>query len=156
MKRKLLMWIAPAAISVHTACFASPLPGGYDIACPAILEREVVTFAGASAPNGWKPYMPSRLEVESGFLMYGPPETLETSKPTSWKDGKLADTSTWDFSELPSDEKWISCGYGAGRELTLSKALPRDVSTCTVTTTKNERGWVTGVAVHCEKLRSKR
>lgn len=142
-------------MSIPAVCSAADLPAYYALACPPVLEREIVTFAGANTPTGWKPYMPSRLEVQSGFLMYGPPETLETATPASWKDGKLADTSTWDFSGLPTEEKWISCSYGAGRELTLSQALPRDVAKCTVTTAKNERGWVTSVSVQCAKLPSK-
>ena len=96
--------------------------------------------------------MPSRLEVESATLMYGPPETFLESKPDSWKRGKLKDVATWDFSEVPQMEKWLSCGYGAKRELTLSKALPRDVARCMVTTTKNGHGRVLGIAAHCDKL----
>lgn len=148
--------LAGAALTFQTFCYASSPPTEYDLKCPPALEREAVAFVGSRAPSEWMPFMPSRLGVESASLMYGPPETLSESKPDSVKKGKLKDIATWDFSEVPQVEKWLSCGYGAKRELTLSKAFPRDVSKCTVTITKNEQGWVIGIAAQCDKLRDKR
>ncbi|MET0265063.1 MAG: STY0301 family protein [Duganella sp.] len=59
----------------------------------------------------------------------------------------------WDFSDIPDDEKWLSCGYGKGGELTLSRPLPRAVSRCVVTVATLGHGWVDGVVVRCERAK---
>jgi hypothetical protein len=154
MKPKVCIWAVQvvAALLLHQLAAANP-SDQYDVSCPSLLDMKAVAFVGTEVPLAWKPYMPMSLDVRSAYLMYGPPEAQRPAIPISHHDGIRATTSKWDFSDIPEDEKWISCAYGRGDELTLSKPLPRDVSTCTVTAKKGAQGWILGVAVHCAPLR---
>lgn len=140
------------ALLIHQLAAATPADQ-YDVSCPSLLDMKAVAFVGTEVPRDWKPYMPMSLDVRSAYLMYGPPEAQRPAIPMSHHDGIRTTTSKWDFTDLPNDEKWLSCGYGRGAELTLSKPLPRNVSTCTVTAKKDKHGWIVSVAVHCESLR---
>lgn len=151
MALKIWQWTM-ATVSLCGSAAAST-GADYEITCPKVIETRAVAFVGPEVPTGWRPYMPSSLSVETGFMMYGPPETMTYSKPDSSKKGRKTQTVTWNFSEVPESDKWLSCGYGAAHELTLSKALPRDVSICTVTSTKDNRGNVSGVSARCLPLR---
>lgn len=156
MKLSVWRWLVVPNIVFCTHLSALGAPAAqYHLECPPIFEAKAVVFVAGQSPAGWQPFMPSTLTIQSGFLMYGPPELKRQSQPDSFKDSRRATVATWDLREIPSDEKWLSCGYGDAQELTLSKALPPDVAKCTVTATKNERGWVTSVAAQCEPLRSK-
>jgi len=154
MNSRTCAWAMIMTATAIPSSVAFPNPSTmYEISCPPLLEMKAVAFVGAVVPNGWKPYMPSSLEVRTAQLMYGPPEAQRPAIPLSHADNKLARTANWDFTDIPEDEKWLSCGYGLGGELTLSKPLPRAISTCTVTVEKEKHGWVAGVSVHCEPLR---
>jgi hypothetical protein len=123
--------------------------GEYRLSCPPVLDTQAIPFNPSSVPAGWAAYMPSALEVQTGSIMLGAPATMRSAKPASSTDASRQDTTTWQLGELPHAEKWLRCGYGAADELTLSRPLPSNVTTCTVTATKDNRGNITGVAVQC-------
>lgn len=121
----------------------------YELACPTVLDRSAVLFANAAIPSGWTPYMPLALDVRSAHLLYGPPDAQRPAIPLSRVETSKENATTWDFSDIPEDEKWLSCTYGRGGELTLARPLPQAISSCTVTVTKIEHGWVSDVKVRC-------
>ena len=96
--------------------------------------------------------MPGLLYVGNAAILYGPPATKSYSVPTATTDGRRLDTTTW---ELADGEKWLSCGYGAGDELTLSAPLPHDVTKCTARLEKDAQGSVTAVSVQCTRAAHK-
>lgn len=120
----------------------------FRIVCPATFAAQAVIFAPVAIPAGWTPFMPGFLYVGNAAIIYGPPATRKYSVPTSTTDGRKVDTTTW---ELAEGEKWLSCGYGAGDELTLSAPLPRDATKCTARLQKDERGTVTDVSLQCTR-----
>ena len=120
----------------------------FRISCPPTFDPQAVLFAPTAVPSGWMPYMPGLLYVGNAAILYGPPATKSYSVPTSTTDGRRLDTTTW---ELADGEKWLSCGYGAGDELTLSAPLPRDITKCTARLEKDVQGNVTAVSVQCTR-----
>lgn len=120
----------------------------FRISCPPTFTTQAVQFAPSAVPRGWTPFMPGALNVENASVLYGPPATKSNSVPTATTDGRRVDTTTW---ELAEGEKWLSCGYGSGDELTLSAPLPPDVTKCTARLEKDPQGNVTAVSMQCTR-----
>lgn len=67
--------------------------------------------------------------------------------PTAYRKGKQRDVGTWAASS--TGQNWLQCGYGAGRELTLSQQLPANIADCTITKQKDSQGNVVQVIAVC-------
>ncbi|MES2740532.1 MAG: STY0301 family protein [Pseudomonadota bacterium] len=106
------------------------------IDCPAKLERDAVQIT--TVPEGWGAYTPDFLRLHSVGVMFGAPSTGLEAKPYSDVNRKDGHTARWTFSE--DDEKWISCQYGHGGELMLTKKLSEKTTACTAIYTKNKFG----------------
>lgn len=143
-RSRLLTALMTATATATHLCAAAE----YHIPCPPTFDAQAIKF-GAVAP-GWTPFAPSSLTVQEGFILYGPPQSLAYVRPGNFKDGAQSTKSTWDLQGGPRLEKWFSCGYGAGHELTLSQQLPSDVTSCTVVASKDKHRGVTGVVAHCK------
>lgn len=147
MKARLPPLVTLAALFAATAarvCTAAD----YHITCPPTFEAQAIKF-GPVTP-GWTPFAPSSLTVQEGFILYGPPQSLAYAKPGTVQEGTQSTKATWDLQGSPQLEKWLSCGYGEGHELTLSKQLPNDVAMCTIIATKDKLRGVVGVVAHCQ------
>ncbi|MCU6500885.1 hypothetical protein LPN04_24085 [Rugamonas sp. A1-17] len=114
------------------------------IQCPDKFPAEAIHFS--AAPTGWTPYAPNALEARTAELMYGPPSSYTYAAPTTFHEGKRRDVGVWGASA--TGENWLQCGYGAGRELTLSQRLP-PVTDCTITMHKDTQGNVVKVSASC-------
>lgn len=99
--------------------------------------------------SGWTPYAPSSLHVSSGDIMYGPPASHLLAKPTTFRRFKDREIATWDFNGQADTPKWLSCGYGATGELTLSQQLQSNLKKCAVIAHKDQDGNVIKVVAHC-------
>lgn len=120
------------------------------VECPAEFSASAIKFNEA-AP-GWTPYAPSSLHVSSGDLMYGPPASHLLAKPATYRQHKDRDVATWDLKDQPTTPKWLTCGYGAAGEVTLSRQLPSDLKECTVTAYKDQGGNISRVVATCSTL----
>ena len=119
----------------------------YQIACPDLFDARNVHFN--TMPQGWTPFAPSSLMVRTGRIMFGGPETKSDVNPSSSVDSKYSSMAAWQLRNVPGLQKWLTCGYGAASELTLSKIIPQDVYACTVITSKDLQANVTGVVAEC-------
>jgi len=115
------------------------------IKCPDKFSAESIQFS--VTPKDWTPFAPAALEVLTAELMYGPPSSYTYAAPTTYHAGKRRDVGVWSTSS--ADQNWLQCGYGAGRELTLSRPLPLNVTDCTITKHKDARGSVEHVVAVC-------
>lgn len=138
-----LQLLAMAVAVPH--CYAVTME--YRLSCPALLDARTIRLDPGS--QGWKPFVPSSLLVQTGRIIIGSPETLSFTKPSFSTDGRYQNAATWRIRNVPGLEKWLTCGYGAAGELSLSKALPPDVFVCTVTTSKDIGSKVTSVTAQC-------
>lgn len=143
VQQQLALVATTLAVSHMSTCAAAE----YQFVCPSIFPAQAIRF-GAVA-NGWTPFAPSSLPVQEAFIVLGPPQSLAHAKPGTYQNSPKAITATWDLQGSPQLEKWLSCGYGDGHELTLSKQLPRDVTSCTVVASKDKHRGVTGVVATC-------
>ncbi|MES2743081.1 MAG: STY0301 family protein [Pseudomonadota bacterium] len=109
------------------------------INCPETISREAITLS--RAPEGWTPYTDSIFRLRSIGMMSGPPDSLQELVPDGGKQGKTIQTFKWSFQ--PKDEKWISCKYGLGGEMSLSKKIEEDMSECVVTYLTDKHGETT-------------
>lgn len=117
------------------------------ILCPAEFPVQTINFG--PPPQGWTPFAPSSLRVGSGELMYGPPSSYQSAKPSSYREERNRNIASWKLRELTKEEKWLSCGYGMAAELTLSRQLPGNVAECTIITDKDSYRNVTAVHATC-------
>lgn len=137
MRCLLLAWCAVAG----TTCAAATIT----IACPDKFPVESIQFS--TVQSEWTPFAPAALEVVTAELMYGPPSSYTYAAPTTFQSGKRRDVGVWSASS--TGKNWLQCGYGAGRELTLSRPLPPGVTDCTITKNKDDRGNVERVVAVC-------
>ena len=137
------------------ACFAiSQRSFGADqiIQCP--LEIPEASVQLAHAPEGWTVSGPHSIALRSAGFMNGPPAKLADLKPDSINKHKTGSIETWTF-EGYKDGIWLSCGYGDGAEITLSKKIPQSIAECTVFYTKNpQRLGFWDIAIKCKGGRS--
>lgn len=138
MKMRFLFCCAVSGCSCATAATIT-------IQCPEKFSAESIHFS--AAPKGWTPFAPDALEVSTAELMYGPPSSYTYAAPTTYLEGKRRDVGTWAASS--SDQNWLQCGYGAGKELTLSQQLPSNIADCTITKHKDAQGNVGKVIAIC-------
>lgn len=142
---------ALASLSVATSCaHGAPL----DIACPASFPATAVQFSAHALPAGWSPFMPSSLAVQSGGIMFGPPESMTYSKPDGGSKTATLETIVWRLRDVPDSAKWLSCMYGASGEVTLSMPITKDVDACTIRIPKDRRGNILEVTLRCERSAS--
>ena len=134
---------AACVLSCNTVVHASSIT----ILCPAEFPVQAINFG--TPPQGWMPFAPSSLRVGSGELMYGPPSSYQSAKPSSYREERSRNIAIWTLSELTKEEKWLSCGYGMAAELTLSRQLPGNVAECTIITDKDSYRNVTTVQATC-------
>lgn len=105
------------------------------IECPALLPATAVKIV--DAPPGWTPFTPSLVRLHAAGALAGPPESMAILKGEMYQKGKDKEINVFDLDERPS-EKWMQCSYGSGNEVTLSRRLPDDTASCTVTYTKTK------------------
>lgn len=117
------------------------------LTCPAFLAASSIQFT--ATPAGWTPHTPAPLEVRTADLLFGPPASGQIAESSSFKESKSRTVATWELAALPTEPKWLRCGYGAAIEITLSKQLPTNVSSCTITSIKDADGNVTSVEAKC-------
>lgn len=114
------------------------------IECPVRFPSESVKFS--APPAGWTPTAPNSLELGGAEVMHGPPASLAYAAPSTYKTGKRRDVGTWGMS---SGENWLQCSYGARGELRLSRQLPANTSSCTITKDKDAEGSLAKAVAVC-------
>jgi hypothetical protein len=111
------------------AVLGAALASAEDIHCP---ERISTKQTLAQAVPGWADQMDATPNLLAGVTFYdGPPKDLASLVPdeTHVKGKVLA---TWDLTPNSGRQYWLACGY-AGTRVTLARALPKELRTCTVT-----------------------
>jgi hypothetical protein len=99
--------------------------------CPPELPAGAVQLT--LPQQGWTAYAPARLRLHSVGFMDGPPAEMADLMPTTIDQKKGRSTVTWRFTGGAMVRgRWLSCGYGDGNEITLSKKVPDNTKTCTV------------------------
>jgi hypothetical protein len=135
------------------AAISTPaVAAGISVECPAEFPAAAIRFDVSTAAPGWTPYAPSSLHVSSGDVMYGPPSSYLLAKPTTFRRLKDREVATWNLQDQAATPKWLSCGYGATGELTLSQQLPSNLKECTVTANKDSDGNISKVMARCTGL----
>lgn len=129
------IWFNTASLSLifaGAACViaSNAIGAPDDVQCPARLPAGAVQLVGS--PNGWTAYAPAPLRLHSVGFMDGPPADMAERVPTTVDQHKNRSTVTWNFVDGPlARGRWLTCGYGAGGEITLSKQVPEDKASCT-------------------------
>jgi len=69
--------------------------------------------------------------LASVTLFDGPPQELASLVPDETKvKGRVL--ASWQLTPNPGRQYWLACGY-SGTRITLARALPKDLRTCSVT-----------------------
>lgn len=111
----------------------------YKVDCPSSLPSESVQLS--PTPKGWTPFVPFALPLHSVGVMYGPPARMAILKPDESKRSRGKTITTWTgLKSEPSEGTWITCDYGLGNEVMLSKRIDDRTTACTVTYTKDSQG----------------
>ena len=111
--------LAVAAACVPVAATAAAATAQFE--CPASMSEESIVVTPPSAD--WRSYVSSPRKLKAAGFMGGPPETLTELKENSYKEGKQRTVVRWDFEGDYPDGKWLSCAYGDGVDITLSKPI---------------------------------
>jgi len=117
-------------LSVAAAMLVPSLASADEVRCPSTVG---VDQKARSAPDGWSvSYDPSSHPFASVTFYDGRPEESMSLVHDSESKTTTQSAAVWRF--LPSTDRriWIACRY-SGTSATLSKALPIDTKTCTVT-----------------------
>lgn len=123
---------AASLIFAGAACAALPNAVGApdDVQCPAQLPAGAVQLVGS--PTGWIAYAPAPLRLHSVGFMDGPPADMAERVPTTVDQHKHRSTVTWRFDDGPLVRgRWLTCGYGDGGAITLSRQVPENTASCT-------------------------
>jgi len=101
-----------------------------NISCPdSITTRQELT----SSPSGWSPLLDDTPHNLAGITFYdGPPAEKASLAYDQYKHGRGEDVATWSFAKQEDRRIYVVCSY-AGTAVELSRTLPPQVSTCTVT-----------------------
>lgn len=100
------------------------------VACPDVITtRQELT----SSPSGWSPMLDDTPHNLAGITFYdGPPAEKASLAYDHLKHGKAEDLATWTFTKQEDRRIWLVCSY-AGTAVELSRTLPPQITTCTVT-----------------------
>ncbi|WP_223149359.1 STY0301 family protein [Pseudoduganella aquatica] len=126
------------AATAHAA-IAAPTP----VSCPLS-----VSISAAQVP-GWTSSVRSELFLNSAAPISGPPEMRGDLAEFTSKPGKQEWSYTYDLVRPFPNGKWLECGYGAHNEVTLSKALPDKLKSCSFTYRKGEKAGQHEIRIHC-------
>jgi hypothetical protein len=98
--------------------------------CPdSITTRQELT----SSANGWSPLLDDTPHNLAGITFYDGPAAEKASLAYgSIKRVKGEDIATWTFAKQEDRRIWLVCSY-AGTVVELSRSLPPQITTCTVT-----------------------
>lgn len=119
------------------------------VQCPGELAATSVKVE--PAPEGWTPYIPSVIYLSSAGLMAGPPAMIAELKPYSDTNEKGKSVALWKLGGAPYPEGlWLSCGYGAKGEVTLSKQIGGEYKECTITSKKGKKAFSADIEVSCK------
>jgi hypothetical protein len=131
MMQPAILISAICAVLSSTACAASESTN-----CPDIVDvRQQLT----TSVDGWKPILDDTPHRLAGITFYdGPPEEKASlvNDQTTQAAGK--ETATWHFSSRADRPIWIACGY-AGTAVVLTRMLPPNTNTCSVTYNPRQR-----------------
>ena len=99
------------------------------ISCPdSITTRQELT----SSPGGWSPVVNNTPRTLAGITFYdGPPAEEASLVYDQIKHAKGEDIAIWTFARQQDRRIWLVCSY-AGTAVELSRVLPPEVTTCTV------------------------
>ncbi|NHZ61196.1 STY0301 family protein [Massilia genomosp. 1] len=96
--------------------------------CPEEFPVEAIKLS--SLPEGWIGVTPSKLPLVSADATTGRPQpAADIGQQRKMRHGYEMIFNT--KSTAPS-EKWLSCRYGVGGDLTLAQRLPDNIERCTV------------------------
>ena len=130
----------PASVVLASLlCLGAPVAGAAEqrIECPPTVSEQDVAL---HAPAGWTAFVPSALRLHSAAPMSGPPSDKADLVPTSVQKRRNGSTERWELGAPLPGGTWMSCGYGLGNEVVLSRRIADDTSECTVAYTKNRYG----------------
>src|SRR5579863_7566438 len=104
-------------------------PAAETISCPnSVTTRQELT----SSPSGWSPMLDDTPHNLAGITFYdGPPAEKASLAYDRFKHGKGEDIATWTFRKQEDRRIWLVCSY-AGTAVELSRSLPPQITTCTV------------------------
>ncbi|MES2128120.1 MAG: STY0301 family protein [Pseudomonadota bacterium] len=120
-------------LAICVACVADhgAIAAAADLQCPAQIAGGPVQVPGAS--TDWVAFAPVPLKLHSVGFMDGPPSRKIELMPAKIDQHRDRSTVTWQFADGPlKNGKWLSCGYGDGGEITLSKPISDSTATCIV------------------------
>jgi hypothetical protein len=135
-----------ALIAVLGAVSATATGAEFLVDCPISLAADAV--AVTRPPPGWTPFTPTFLPLHAVGITDGSASRKAVLKPDSIVTRKNMETLKWDLRNVA--DVWLSCDYGEGNEVILSKALPPGTSECTVTYTKGAPGEFDKIGVRCK------
>jgi hypothetical protein len=116
-----------SALVVFCAAFSR---AAETIHCPAsIATHQELT----SSADGWTPLLDDTPNDLAGITFYdGPPAQRASLVYDQIKHGKGEDVATWTFGKQEDRRTWLVCNY-AGTAVELSRSLPPQITTCSVT-----------------------
>ncbi len=100
------------------------------ITCPETINtRQELTAPVA----GWTPMLDNAPRSLAGITFYdGPPAEKASLAYDQITHGKSEQVATWRFAPQTDRRIWMACSY-AGTAIELTKTLPPNISTCSVT-----------------------
>lgn len=142
-----------ASVAAMLASAISPhgMASHQRIDCPDNLAAETVQVI--AAPSGWIPFTPTVLRLHSATFMAGPPASMTILKEDASTSAKNQQVDTWYFRSPQPDGIWLTCGYGLGNEVTLSKRMEDAIIACSVTYSNREQDSASAIVVMCTSSR---
>lgn len=117
----------------------------FQLACP---ELDADSLRIARPPAGWMPFAAADGRASDAGIMYGAPAERMDAKPDAVARRNNELRSTWRFDDGVNLPKWVKCTYGAGGP-TLSRELPADTLSCSITISRKQRQTRPGLAISC-------
>ena len=117
------------ALSMFLLCAVSFGDAADTVSCP---ERIVTSQELKSNVAGWTAILDDTPQSLSGITFYdGPPAEKASLVYDQIRHSKGEDVATWTFAKQEDRRTYLVCSY-AGTAVELSRALPPQITTCTV------------------------
>lgn len=117
------------------------------LTCPPELPPEAVQVTRVSP--GWTGLVPARLLLNAAGVTVGPPEQRATLRGEQHQIERSGYRVAFTGLRGWKDEKWLTCEYGAGRDVVLARPLPAGVDRCEVRYTAGKYGNNYELAISC-------